>query len=150
MKSHMWMGPLLVLAFLFSGCANISQAASAAPTTEPLAVEDKASLISALEAAGATVKIGHSVSQAFFTPDGSIIKVNGADVQAFEYESPEEMENEVSQVSSDGSTIRTSMVTWIDAPHFYEAGRIFVLYVGSDAPVLDLLEGTLGPQFAVR
>lgn len=106
MKSQIWMGLLLVLAFLFSGCANISQAASPAPATEPLAVEDKASLISALGAAGATVEIGQSVSQAFFTPDRSIIKVNGADVQVFEYESPEEMENEASQVSSDGGSHR--------------------------------------------
>lgn len=143
MKSQIRMGLLLVLAFLFSGCANISQAASPAPATEPLAVEDKARLISALEAAGATVEIGQSVSQAFFTPDGSIIKV-------LEYESPEEMENEASQVSSDGGSIGSSMATWIDAPHFYKAGPIIVLYVGSDAPVLDLLEGALGPQFAGR
>jgi len=148
MKSQIWMGLLLVLAFLYSGCANISQAASPAPTTEPLAVEEKASLISALKAAGATVEIGESVFQPFFTPEGSILKVNGADVQVFEYESPEEMGNEASQVSSDGGSIGTSMVTWIDAPHFYKVGRIMVLYVGSDAPVLDLLEGTLGSQFA--
>ncbi|HET9905952.1 MAG TPA: hypothetical protein VFQ23_04910 [Anaerolineales bacterium] len=39
MKSQIWMGLLSVLAFLHSGCANISQAASLAPTTEPLAVD---------------------------------------------------------------------------------------------------------------
>jgi hypothetical protein len=45
------------------------------------------------------------------------------------------MENEASQVSSDGGSIGISMATWIDAPHFYQAGRIKVIYVGSDAPV---------------
>jgi hypothetical protein len=107
-------------------------------------------LISALESSGATVEIGEPVSQVFFSVAGNILKVNGADVQVFEYESAEEMENEASQVSSDGGSIGTSMVTWIDAPHFYKAGRIIVLYVGSDASVLDLLEAALGPQFAGR
>ncbi len=60
------------------------------------------------------------------------------------------MENEAYEISSDGGSIGTSMVTWIDAPHFYKGGRIIVLHVGSDAPVLDLLEGALGSQFAGR
>ena len=148
MKSQVSIGLLWVLAFLVSGCANNSQAASPTPTTEPLAVEDEVSLIASLEATGATVELGEPISQPFLTPEGSIVKVNGADVQVFEYESSEEMGNEASQVSSDGGSIGTSMVTWMDAPHFYKTGRIIVLYIGSDAAVLDLLEGALGPQFA--
>jgi hypothetical protein len=42
------------------------------------------------------------------------------------------------------------MVTWVAAPHFYQAGRILVLYVGDDPAILELLEGALGPQFAGR
>ena len=150
MKSQVSIGLLWVLAFLVSGCANNAQTASPSPTTEPLAVEDKASLIAALEAAGATVELGEPISQPFFTPEGSIVKVNGADVQIFEYESSEAMANEASQVSADGGSIGTSMATWMDTPHFYKTGRIIVLYVGSDIAVLDLLEETLGPQFAGR
>jgi hypothetical protein len=107
-------------------------------------------LISALKAAGAIVELGEPISQPFFTPEGSIVKVNRADVQIFEYESSEEMGNEASPVSSDGGAIGTSMVNWLDAPHFYKVGRIVVLYVGSDAPVLDFLEGALGSQFGGR
>jgi hypothetical protein len=150
MKSQIWIGLALLLTFVISGCANKSLAASPAPTAELLAVADQASLTAALEAGGATVETGESVLQPFFTPEGSILKVNGADVQVFEYESPEEMENEASQVSPDGGSIGTSMVTWMDAPHFYKAGRIIVLYVGSDATMLDWLEGALGAQFAGR
>jgi hypothetical protein len=115
MKSQIWVGLPLLLAFLISGCTNKSLVASRVPTAELLAVADQASLTAALEAGGATVETGDSVLQPFFTPEGSILKVNGADVQVFEYESPEEMENEASQVSSDGGSIGTSMVTWIDA-----------------------------------
>jgi hypothetical protein len=40
------------------------------------------------------------------------------------------------------------MVAWVDTPHFYSAGRIIVLYVGSDEEILVLLEQVLGPQCA--
>lgn len=150
MKSQIWIVLLLVSVMAVSGCANDSLGASPAASTGPLTVEDQAALISALEGSGATVEIGEPVSQIFFSAEGNILKVNGADVQVFEYESAEEMENEASQVSSDGGSIGTSMVTWVDVPHFYKAGRIIVLYVGSDASVLDLLENALGPQFAGR
>ena len=150
MKSQVCIVLLLVSAMAVSGCANPSLAASPAASTGPLTVEDQAALISALEASGATVEIGEPVSQVFFSAEGNILKVNDADVQVFEYESAEEMESEASQVSSDGGSIGTSIVTWIDVPHFYKAGRIIVLYVGSDASVLDLLENALGPQFAGR
>jgi hypothetical protein len=93
MKSQIWIGLPSLLDFLIRRCANKSLAASPGPTAEPLAVADKASLTAALEAGAATVETGESVSQALFTPDGSIIKVNGADVQVFEYENPEEIEN---------------------------------------------------------
>lgn len=150
MKSQVWIVLLLVSALAISGCANNSSGASPAASPEPLAVEDQATLISTLEGSGATVEIGEPISQVFFSAAGNMLKVNGADVQLFEYESAEEMEDDASQVSSDGGSIGTSMVTWIDVPHFYKAGRIIVLYVGSDASVLDLLENALGPQFAGR
>lgn len=141
---------LLLFTLVLSGCANNSLAAAPPATMDPLAVEDQADLVSALETAGATVEIGEPISQAFFSPEGSILKVNGADVQVFEYDSMEAMGTEASQVASDGGSIGTSMVTWVDTPHFFKSGRILVLYVGSDSAVLDLLEGILGPQFAGR
>jgi hypothetical protein len=159
MKDQILMVFLLLLAFLVGGCVAISpntatETSPAAPTespaTEPAFVEDKGGLIAALQASGATAEMEDSVSQPFFTPKGSIIKVNGADVQVFEYESREAMESEASQVSPDGGSIGTSMVSWMDTPHFYKTSKIIVLYVGSDTTVLELLEGVLGSQFAGR
>ena len=106
--------------------------------------------VDALRAAGAIVEPSEPITQAFFTPEGNILKVNGADVQIFEYENEEAMEAEASQVAPDGGSIGTTMVTWMDTPHFYKAGRIIVLYVGSDETALSLLEQVLGSQFAGR
>jgi predicted small secreted protein len=150
MKRQVWMILLLVFALLVSGCANNSLAAGPDVTTEPDSVQDKATLLDSLQDAGATVEEGDPLAQPFFTPEGSILKVNGADVQVFEYESRESMEEEASQVMPDGGSIGRSMVAWMDTPHFYKAGKIIVLYVGSDEAVLSLLEKALGPQFAGR
>jgi len=136
---------LLVSALTVSGCGK---AATSAPSAQPLAVEDKASFIASLQASNATAEIGDTVIQDFFTPEGNIIKVNRLDVQVFEYETAEVMEAEASQVAPDGGSVGTSMMMWVDTPHFYKAGRIIVLYLGSDQAILDLLEQVLGPQFA--
>jgi hypothetical protein len=133
---------------MISGCGNVSTPISPTESIEPAIVEDQADLVTTLQASGATVETGEPVTQAFFSPQGSIIKVNAADVQLFEYESVEAMEAEASQVAPDGGSIGTSMVSWMDIPHFYKAGRLIVLYVGSDESVLALLDNVVGPQFA--
>ncbi|HEX2995919.1 MAG TPA: hypothetical protein VHP14_13935 [Anaerolineales bacterium] len=136
---------VLVLAVGLSACANN------APTgisSLPPAVEDQASLMAALQAEGATVEIGDPITQDFFSVEGQTVKVNGADLQVFEYENAAAMEEAASQVAPDGGSIGTSMVTWIDPPHFYKVGRIIVLYLGNDQAVLDLLDKVMGSQFA--
>ena len=142
---------LSILLFVFaSAMGGCGKSATPSPSSEPLAIEDQASLLKALQAAGATVEVGDSITQDFFSPEGHTVKVNGADLQVFEYESTEAMKKDASQVAPDGGSIGTSMVTWMDTPHFYKSGRVIILYIGSDKAILDLLEKVIGPQFAGR
>jgi hypothetical protein len=138
----------ILLLILGMGLSSCRSRATATPSLEPVTVQDEASLVKVLQEAGATVETGDSITQEFFTPEGQTLKVNGTDLQVFEYESAEAMEKEASQVAPDGGSIGTSMVTWIDTPHFYKAGRIIVLYLGNDQAILDLLKKALRPQFA--
>ena len=144
MKRPMLLTLLLVLASAMTGCGN---GATPSPTGAPV-VENQASLLAALQAAGATASVGDSVVQDFFTPEGKVIKLNGQDLQVFEYETSEAMEAEASQVAPDGGSVGTSIMMWMDAPHFYKTGRIIVLYIGSDQAILDVLDKVIGPQFA--
>src|SRR5262245_42749262 len=69
-----------------AGSANSSATApatSAAP--QGGTVKDYASLVSGLQSAGATVEPGDEIEQPFFSVTGRFIKVNGQDVQVFEY-----------------------------------------------------------------
>jgi hypothetical protein len=111
-------------------------------------VNDYASFVEDLESSGASVETGESISQPFFIPHGQVIKLNGEDVQVFEYVSEEEAIKEAMQVSADGSSVGTSMITWIDTPHFYQSGKIVVLYVGNTPEMIETLLEVLGPQFA--
>jgi hypothetical protein len=113
-------------------------------------VQDYVSLIDALRAGGATVEPAGEVEQEFFSPVGYVINVNGADVQVFEYPDAGAAEAEAALVSDDGGSIGTSMVTWVETPHFYKLERVLALYVGEDSAVTALLESVLGPQFAGR
>ena len=148
MKPSVLLATILVLGFLISACGGAPAASASDASPQPSAVVDKASLIAALQSAGATVEVGEPVSQPIFSVEGNTIKVNGADVQVFEYESSEQMELESSQIAPDGGSNATTMITWMDTPHFYKAGNLIVLYVGQDETVLSLLEKALGTQFA--
>jgi hypothetical protein len=111
-------------------------------------VDDLESLIDHLQAAGTTVEVTGTVSQPFFTPQGQVITVNGQDVQVFEYESPADAKVEADLVSPNGSSVGTSIMTWIATPHFYNSGKFIVLYVGSDDETIAHLDSVLGHQFA--
>ena len=145
---------VLAMILLSSACQPQATQAPQASATPAVSlgggVEDQTSLIEALRAGDAEVELGDSIEQVFFNVTGQIIKANNQDVQVFEYESAEKMEADAKQVAPDGGSIGTSMVSWIEPPHFFKSGRVLVLYVGQDQAVIELLKGALGEQFAGR
>ena len=83
--------------------------------------------------------------------------MNGERVETFEFASAEEADAAAAGVSASGTSIVTimpdgtrmaSMVDWVTPPHFYKAGKLIVLYVACDVDVINLLQETMGPQFA--
>ena len=111
-------------------------------------VSDYTSLVEDLKSTSTSAEPGESISQPFFTPQGQVIKLNDEDVQVFEYVSEEEVLKEAMQVSANGNSVGTTMISWIDTPHFYQSGKIIVLYVGNTPQVIEILTEVLGPQYA--
>ncbi len=111
-------------------------------------VYDYEKFLEELRTNGASVGDAGEIEQAFFSVKGKVVKVNGEDLQVFEYEGEEETNSQASLVSTDGSSIGTSMVSWIDEPHFYKRGRIIVIYIGQNPTTIELISGILGEQFA--
>jgi hypothetical protein len=141
MKSNVYLPLMLfvVAVFVLAACAGQPASAEGYGTAEFL--ED-------LKAQGVEAETGDTIEQAFFSVIGTSVNFNGESVQVFEYDSAETMESDAVLVDASGSTIGTSMVSWVATPHFYKKGRILVLYVGDNAETLNVLESALGRQFA--
>ncbi len=104
-----------------------------------------------LLATGAEVKVsGEVVKQPFFSVDSRIIEVNGERVQVMEYGDAAALEAEAAGISPDGSSVGTTMVTWVGSPHFFRTESLIVLYVGESPTVIEALVKVMGPQFAGR
>lgn len=109
---------------------------------------DYASLVASLRAAGASAKPGDEVDQPFFPVTGKMIEAHGEDVQVFEFADATAADAQAGRISPTGSTVGTTKVHWIGAPHFYKKGKLLVLYVGDNGQVLKALQAALGRQFA--
>ncbi len=135
---------LLTVLLLLVACNGQQQSVE----TEGVSAVDFDGLVNRQQAAGATVGMAGTVSQPFFTPEGQVITVNGQDVQLFEYENAADAKTEADLVSPDGSSVGTSIMSWIATPHFYNSGKFIVLYVGNHNDTIELLDVALGLQFA--
>ena len=157
------LGAVLGAAVLLVVVAACGSGESSSQPTTPTAshggpVKDYISLVDNLRAAGATVDPAGTVSSDFFAPQGQLLTVNGERVETFEFASAEEADAVAEGVSPSGSSISrvdsetgvgvAISVLWEMPPHFYKAGKLIVLYVGCNSDVINVLQETMGPQFA--
>ncbi len=125
-------------------------------------VRDHASLLDHLRAQGLTVEPAGSVEQPFLQAEGTTIRISGgpimqpAEVQSYDYNDTDfagdgagVAQADAEQIDKDGNP-RTMMITWVAPPHFFRKERAFVIYLGDDPAVLQVLTAALGPQFAGR
>ncbi len=118
------------------------------PSSPDSTAFDLSALIQGLRDQGAVVESIGSIAQPFFSVTGQILRVNGEDVQAFEYASEAEARAEAASVSPDGFTIGTTMVGWVATPHFFLTGSVIAIYVGDNQAVLGPLQAVMGARFA--
>lgn len=142
---------LIVLAGVGSAAFGSEQPQSRQPREQVRhggRVADYTSLLAALRAAGARVDPGGKVGQPFLSVKGRLIKVNGEEVQVFQYRNARRADTQAALVSRNGRTVGTTKVHWLGPPHFYKREKLLVLYIGENNQVLKALEATLGRQFA--
>ncbi len=141
---------VLFLVLGLKGCGSTKSPApdQSSPAPQRSQASDYASLINSLRAGGAKIEPAGEVSQPFFSAKGKVLKVNGGDVQVFEYKDPATADKEASRVSADGSEIGRNKVGWVGPPHFYKKDKLIALYVGDSPATVKALEAALGNQFA--
>ncbi len=142
---------VLILMLMAGAALSMSWAASEdAGEAEPKLVATYDELVAALRDNGSDVESSEPISQPFFEPQGQVIKVDGYDVQIFQYTNEEDASLVAETIGSDGSSIGTTMISWVEAPHFFKSGNLIVLYVGEVDDVVQALQAVLGSQIAGR
>ncbi|MBI2938278.1 MAG: hypothetical protein HYY22_08730 [Thaumarchaeota archaeon] len=112
------------------------------------ACPDLISIVGKFRAEGVTVEPDGEVSQPFFSVKGQLFKVNGDTLQVYVYNNNHDAIGEAARVSQDGFTVGNTKVEWISPPHFYQTGKMIVIYLGDDAKMKQVLEKVVGYQFA--
>ena len=164
-RSPFTMMILILFLFTFVGldaCGSKAGYATQQNTPAPNDMQRKAiglnELIAQLKAAGATVVPGADLNQPFMAVEGHTLTVNNEQIQVYEYASVSATDRQAAYISSDGTSFTTissngipagaTQVDWVKPPHLYKAGRIIVIYIGTNDSLIHLLEGVLGKQFA--
>lgn len=124
-------GVIGVAASDHAGTATPAASPAASPVAAPTLTLDD--VVAALTDAGLAVEAtDQTVEQPFFTVSANIIRVEGQDLQVFVYASTAARSADSEQISADGTSVGTSMITWIAAPHFTTADNVLALFVSND------------------
>jgi hypothetical protein len=163
MPGTVWTGRMAVRAasaVAALGLASASAACAPAPTPPPAAAPvpfaDTASLVDQLAARGLALDpIGSSLYVWFDVP-AATYGVGASSTEylyVHEYPAATAAAAAARRVSPDGTHVinaqnKDVLVQWMGDPHFYQNGRLLVVYVGRDPAVLARLADLVGPQFA--
>ncbi|MEX0761122.1 MAG: hypothetical protein WD208_10855 [Dehalococcoidia bacterium] len=104
-------------------------------------------LMYSLQSGSVTVEqVKDMLDTGMFGASASILRVNGQDVQVYEFRYPQDAQRIASGVSPGGGAITNPdgtevSVPWDGPPHFYLQGNVIALYVGDDEDVVAALDG---------
>ena len=134
---------IIAITFLFIGCGGTETVTVTKGDTSSYD-----SFVEKLLDSGASVQHMGSINQPFLSGQGRIIRVNGEDLQVFEYANRGLAEDDISTVTPDGCCFGTTNISWMGSPHIYQKDRLIVIYIGDNSSMRNLLENMLGSQFA--
>lgn len=104
---------------------------------------DSISFDGALHAQKIKVELLGLVNQPFFSVAGQRMLVDGEEIQVFEYQDGTMARLEAATIAPDGSMIGTTTINWIATPHFYQKGKLLVVYIGDNAATQAILSSFL-------
>ncbi len=114
-----------------------------------------ADLVERLTAAGEHVTSDGTAPGSPLAPTAQLLCVNNTQVRVYEYDSHASRAAVSDTISTDGSHVgntaspnSTTIVEWIGPPHFFTNGRIVVLVLQDDTPLLQTLTQILGPTIS--
>lgn len=140
----------MLLAFVAAACMSLFVSCGSDGPNGPSSVAI-GQFVEALRGRGFSVSVGEEISvmnSGFFSVPARQIKVNAAQVNAFEYSTADRAAAEARLITHDADPSPTVHPIWASTPRFYRQGALIVLYVGCQPDVLEGLEATLGAPIA--
>lgn len=105
-------------------------------------------LISSLKKMGYKVSTFKQGKNKFLSGDLTVVKINGNEIDIYEYKSNQEMEREAEKYIRSSDSAVNTMNDYISDPHFYKIGKIIVSYIGDKKEITKKLEKIIGEQFS--
>jgi hypothetical protein len=105
-------------------------------------------LLEKLSEEGYEIEDTGETEQPFFPVNGETFQINGDTLQIYQFKDVFEATDEAATVSPDGNTIKNTLVTWIDTPHFYHHGKMIIIYLGDNEDILQSFQDKIAYQFA--
>ncbi|GKU28634.1 hypothetical protein [Clostridium folliculivorans] len=141
---------LLLIGFIEKPIANnsIDKALIEKKTIVELKAESCKEFIEHLEKAGIKIKAITKDSNTFLKGEATAININEEFVNVYEYKNSDQMAADVKTIRSDGAIVGNAFVDWVSIPHIYKSGSIIVLYVGENNEIKDMIQKSVGNQFA--
>ncbi|GKU25612.1 hypothetical protein CFOLD11_24380 [Clostridium folliculivorans] len=141
---------LLLIGFIEKPIANnsIDKALIEKKTIVELKAESCKEFIEHLEKAGIKIKAITKGSNTFLKGEATAININEEFVNVYEYKNSDQMAADVKTIRSDGAIVGNAFVDWVSIPHIYKSGSIIVLYVGENKEIKDMIQKSVGNQFA--
>lgn len=127
---------ILLAAFALAGCSSGRQADLAR-------IQNADDLLEALQEVGAIVEPTELGAKHFFALPGRMVIVNNALVELHEFDSQEERERWMERLRANPQTIPAPPSGEV-TPRLWGAGRLLVVYDGTEGGVVLLLSGLLG------
>ena len=138
-----------------SGISETVVPAGLSPRSAPNVTlpQDRAAVVAALRDRELALCFTRSLSGSYFGVPQHVYVTPGGYLALFEFSGEAAARDAGARISPDGHNIELRSggfvhVDWIDAPHWYRAGRVLLLYLGSHELSLQALRRVLGPQFA--
>lgn len=117
-------------------------------TVVELKAESCKEFIVQLEKAGGKIKTIKKGSNTFLKGDATAININEEFINVYEYKNSNQMDADVKTIRSDGAIVGNAFIDWVSIPHIYKNGNIIVLYVGENKEIKDMIQKSVGNQFA--
>lgn len=131
---------LVLAGMVFGGAGCVSPAG---PTGNGLE-----QTLTRLRDVGAAVSVAGAVGEGLFDAPGTGLKIDGEDVQAYEFVDPLAAETAARSVSPGGGIVGTRALQWMAPVRFHRLDRVIVVYAGHSDGLRQRLRRALGDPFA--